>query len=81
MGARDFWHDNDKDLKDTSYAIGKKQQNLQLLNILACNSANKLLLYINRVIDRNIQKLQILLVFGCCIASILKVCFLVTRVI
>ncbi len=28
-------------IKDTSYAIGKKQQNLQLVDILACNSANK----------------------------------------
>ncbi len=28
-------------LKDTSYVCGKKQQNLRLLDILACNSANK----------------------------------------
>ncbi len=27
--------------KDTSYVWGKKQQKLQLLDILACNSANK----------------------------------------
>ncbi len=28
-------------IKDTSYAWGKKQQNLQLLDDLTCNSANK----------------------------------------
>ena len=28
-------------LKDTFYVLGKKQQNLQLLDVLACNSANK----------------------------------------
>ncbi len=27
-------------LKDTCYVWGKKQQNLQLLDVLACNSAN-----------------------------------------
>ena len=31
-------------LKDTSYAIDKTQQNLQLLDILACNSASNICL-------------------------------------
>ena len=50
----------------------KKQQNLQQLDILACNSANKPSWYINRVIDQNIQKLSIFTVFSSYIASILK---------
>ena len=29
------------ELRDTCYALGKKKQNLQLLYILACNSADK----------------------------------------
>ena len=44
----------------------KKQHNLQLLDILACNSAN-------RVIKQNIQKLLIFGVFASYIARILKV--------
>ena len=57
-------------LKDTSYVCGKKLQNLQLLDILACTSANRW--YINRDIDQNIQKLLIFAVFAAYIASILN---------
>ncbi len=62
----------------------QKQQNLQLLYILASNSANKPSFqnltkkaicprqHINRVIDQNIQKLLFFTVFASYIASILK---------
>ncbi len=59
-------------LKDTSYVWGKKQQNLQLLYILASYSANKPSFHINRVIDQNIQNLLFCAVFASYIASILK---------
>ena len=64
----------------------KKQQNLQLVDILACNSGKPsfkvshhrffylvfMFKYINRVIDQNIQKLLIFAVFASCIVSILN---------
>ena len=65
--------DPPRDLKDTSYLWGKKkQQNLQPLDILVCNSANNHLWYINRVMDQNIQKLLIFAVFASYAASILN---------
>ncbi len=60
-------------IKDTSYVWGKKQPNLQLLDILACSSTNKKRWNIKTVIYQNIQKLVLFVVFDSYIASILNI--------
>ncbi len=53
--------------KDTCYVLGKKQQNLQLLDILACNLANK-----DGIITELSTKICRSAVIASCIARILK---------
>ncbi len=64
-------------LKDTCYPLGKNSQNQQLLDILACNSANRPpfnkrihtflphcpYMFITWITGQNVQKLLILAVF------------------
>ena len=54
-------------IKDTCYVWGKKQQNLQLLDVLACNSANK-----DGIITELSTKISRSAEFASCIACILK---------
>ncbi len=75
LGRTLIW--NGPVLKDTCYVWGKKQQNLQLLDVLACNSANKsacpiLKRWYNNRITELLTKISRSAVFASCIACILK---------
>ena len=69
------------DIKDTFYVWGKKQQNLQLLDILACNLANKpsfqnLTKSLFGVITELSTKISRSAVFASCIARILNTIYI-----
>ncbi len=51
-----FW------IKDDCYGLGKNNQNQQLLDILACNSANNH--SFTWITGQNVQKLQILAILA-----------------
>ncbi len=53
-----FKNDINKNLKDTWYLWGKNSENMQLLDVLVCNLANKPW-YISWITGQNVQKLPI----------------------